>query len=175
MKSAAAALSALLLTTAACAPVIEGGPPIDLPLGLQETAQVGSITMSSAWLDAGEDFADTFSDELHEELRRCMWGTAPIDVRVHIDDIRRADRLGVLLNGDGVHTLSGTVEFVDPADGNRVLGRFPVSVATSAQGRLGGLLGDRQMMVSEEFGRAVCEQAFGRNPRDRGPHNATGG
>lgn len=175
MKSAAAALSALLLTTAACAPVIEGGPPIDLPLGLQETAQVGSITMSSAWLDAGEDFADTFSDELHEELRRCMWGTAPIDVRVHIDDIRRADRLGVLLNGDGVHTLSGTVEFVDPADGNRVLGRFPVSVATSAQGRLGGLLGDRQMMVSEEFGRAVCEQAFGRNPRNRGPHNATGG
>ncbi len=175
MKSAAAALTALLLTTAACAPVIEGGPPIDLPLGLQETAQVGSFTMSSAWLNAEEDFADTFSDELHEELRRCMWGTAPINVRVHIDDVRRADRLGVLLNGDGVHTLSGTVEFVDPADGNRVLGRFPVSVATSAQGRLGGLLGDRQMMVSEEFGRAVCEQAFGRNPRDRGPHNATGG
>ena len=174
MKSAVA-LAALLLTTAACAPVIEGGPPIALPVGLQETAQVGSITMSSDWLNAEEDFAETFSDEVHEELRRCMWGTAPINVRVHIDDIRRADRLGVLLNGDGVHTLSGTVEFVDPAAENRVLGRFPVSVATSAQGRLGGLLGDRQMMVSEEFGRAVCEQAFGRNPRDRGPHNATGG
>ena len=175
MKSAlTAALAAALLTTA-CAPVIEGGPPIALPVGLQETAQVGSITMSSDWLNAEEDFAETFSDEVHEELRRCMWGTAPINVRVHIDDIRRADRLGVLLNGDGVHTLSGTVEFVDPAAENRVLGRFPVSVATSAQGRIGGLLGDRQMMVSEEFGRAVCEQAFGRNPRDRGPHNATGG
>jgi hypothetical protein len=175
MKSAAAALTALLLTTAACAPVIEGGPPIALPIGLQETAQVGSITLSTAWLNAEDDFADTFTDEVREELGRCMWGTAPINVRVHIDDIRRADRLGVLLNGDGVHTLSGTVEFVDPADGNRVLGRFPVSVATSAQGRLGGLLGDRQMMVSEEFGRAVCEQAFGRNPRDRGLHNATAG
>jgi hypothetical protein len=66
-------------------------------------------------------WADTFTDEVREELGRCMWGTAPINVRVHIDDIRRADRLGVLLNGDGVHTLSGTVEFVDPADGNRVL------------------------------------------------------
>lgn len=176
MKSATTAvLAAALLAVTACAPVIEGGPPIALPIGLQETAQVGSITMSSAWLNAEEDFAETFSDEVHEELRRCMWGTAPINVRVHIDDIRRADRLGVLLNGDGVHTLSGTVEFVDPANDNRVLGRFPVSVATSAQGRLGGLLGDRQMMVSEEFGRAVCEQAFGRNPRDRGPHNATGG
>lgn len=176
MKSATTAvLAAALLAVTACAPVIEGGPPIALPIGLQETAQVGSITMSSAWLNAEEDFAETFSEEVHEELRRCMWGTAPINVRVHIDDIRRADRLGVLLNGDGVHTLSGTVEFVDPANDNRVLGRFPVSVATSAQGRLGGLLGDRQMMVSEEFGRAVCEQAFGRNPRDRGPHNATGG
>ena len=176
MKSATTAvLAAALLAFTACAPVIEGGPPIALPIGLQETAQVGSITLSTAWLNAEEDFADTFSDEVREELGRCMWGTAPINVRVHIDDIRRADRLGVLLNGDGVHTLSGTVEFVDPADGDRVVGRFPVSVATSAQGRLGGLLGDRQMMVSEEFGRAVCEQAFGRNPRDRGPHNATGG
>jgi hypothetical protein len=48
-------------------------------------------------------------------------------------------------------------------------------VATGAQGRRGGLLGDRQMMVLEEFGRAVCDQAFGRSPRDRGPHNATAG
>jgi len=176
MKSAAiAALAAALLASAACAPVIQGGPPMDLPPGLQETAQVGSITMSSAWLNAEEDFAETFSDEVHEELRRCMWGTAPINVRVHIDDIRRADRLGVLLNGDGVHTLSGTVEFVDPSRGNQVVGRFPVHVATSAQGRLGGLLGDRQMMVSEEFGRAICDQAFGRNPRDPGLHNATRG
>lgn len=176
MKSVTtAALAAALLASAACAPVIQGGPPIALPPGLQETAQVGSITMSSNWLDAEEDFAETFSDEVHEELRRCMWGTAPIDVRVHIDGMHRADRLGVLLNGDGAHTLSGTVEFVDPSHDNRVVGRFPVSVATSVQGRLGGLIGDRQMMVSEEFGRAVCDQAFGRNPRDRGPHNATQG
>ncbi|HRJ63788.1 hypothetical protein [Brevundimonas sp. UBA2416] len=175
MKSATTAvLAAALLAATACAPVIEGGPPIALPIGLQETAQVGSITLSTGWLDAEEDFSETFSEEVHEELRRCMWGTAPINVRVHVDEMQRAGRLETLFTGDGVHTLSGTVEFVDPAN-NRVLGRFPVSVATSAQGRLGGVLGDRQMMVSEEFGRAVCEQAFGRNPRDRGPHNATGG
>lgn len=170
-----AVTAAALLATTACAPVIEGGPPIALPIGLQETAQIGSITLSTAMLDAEDDFADTFSEEVHEELSRCMWGTAPIDLRVHIDQMQRAGRLETLFNGDGAHTLTGTVEFVDPADGNRVLGRFPVSVATSTQGRVGGLLGDRQMMVSEEFGRAVCEQAFGRNPRDRGPHNATAG
>ena len=170
-----AVAAAALLATTACAPVIEGGPPIALPIGLQETAQIGSITLSTAMLDAEDDFADTFSAEVHEELSRCMWGTAPINLRVHIDQMQRAGRLETLFNGDGAHTLTGTVEFVDPADGNRVLGRFPVSVATSTQGRVGGLLGDRQMMVSEEFGRAVCEQAFGRNPRDRGPHNATAG
>ena len=170
-----AAVAAALRATPACAPVIEGGPPIALPFGLQETAQIGSITLSTAMLDAEDDFADTFSEEVHEELSRCMWGTAPINLRVHIDQMQRAGRLETLFNGDGAHTLTGTVEFVDPADGNRVLGRFPVSVATSTQGRVGGLLGDRQMMVSEEFGRAVCEQAFGRNPRDRGPHNATAG
>ena len=169
-----AAAAAALLSAAACAPVIEGGPPIALPIGLQETAQIGSVTLSTGWLDAEEDFAGTFSEEVHEELSRCMWGTAPINLRVHIDEMQRAGRLETLFTGEGSHTLSGTVEFVDPAN-NRVLGRFPVAVATSAQGRLGGVLGDRQMMVSEEFGRAVCEQAFGRNPRDRGPHNATGG
>ena len=176
MKSPfAAAAVAALLATAACAPVIEGGPPIDLPPGLQETAQIGSITMSSAWLDAEEDFSDTFSEEVREELGRCMHGTAPIDVRIHVERLDRAGRVEMLLNGQGMHTLEGTVEFVDPGRGNLVVGRFPITVATTAGGRIAGLLGDRQMMVSEEFGRSLCEQAFGRNPRDRGPHNATEG
>ena len=176
MKSffAAAALAAVIATSA-CAPVIEGGPPMDLPPGLQETAQVGSITLSTGWLDAEEDFSDTFSEEVREELTRCMHGTAPIDVRIHSDRLERAGRAEMLFNGEGLHALSGTVEFVDPGRDNRVVGRFPVTVATTAGGRFAGLFGDRQMMVSEEFGRSLCDQAFGRNPRDRGPHNATRG
>ncbi len=176
MKSIfAAAAVAALFTIGACAPVIEGGPPMALPPGLQETAQVGSITVSSGWLDAEEDFSETFAEEVREELGGCMHGTAPIDVRIHVERMQRAGRVGMLLNGEGMHTLEGTVEFVDPDRGGRVVGRFPIAVATTAGGRLAGLLGDRQMMVSEEFGRSVCDQAFGRNPRDRGPHNATEG
>jgi len=171
----AVAAVAALIATAACAPVIQGGPPMELPPGLQETAQVGSITMSSGWLDAGEDFSETFSEEVREELGRCMYGTAPIDVRIHVERLERASRAEAVLTGEGMHTLEGTVEFVDPGRDNLVVGRFPISVATTAGGRLAGLLGDRQMMVSEEFGRSVCEQAFGRNPRERGPHNATSG
>lgn len=170
--SVAGLTATALLATSACAPVIEGGPPMALPPGLQETAQVGSITMSSAWLQTEDDFSDTFTEEVREELTQCMHGTSPVNLRIHVDRIQRAGRLEVLLNGDGVHTLSGTVEFVEPGT-RRVLGRVPVSVATSAQGRLGGLLGDRQMMVSEEFGRALCEQAFGRNPRPGGWRDAT--
>ena len=176
MKPAiAAAALAALVAVSACAPVVEGGPPIDLPLALQETAQVGSVTMSSAWLDAEEDFSDTFSEEVREELGQCMYGTAPIDVRIHVERLDRAGRLEMLLNGQGMHTLEGTVEFVDPARGDLVVGRFPISVATTAGGRIAGLLGDRQMMASEEFGRSLCEQAFGRNPRRPGLHNATRG
>lgn len=171
---AAASLTALVAVPA-CAPVVEGGPPMDLPLALQETAQVGAIIVSTGWLDAEEDFSDTFSDEVREELSACMHGTAPIDVRIHVDRLERAERGEVLVRGGGLHLLEGTVEFVDPAHGGRVVGRFPVSVATSAGGRLAGLLGDRQMMVSEEFGRSLCDQAFGRNPRRPGPHNATRG
>jgi len=176
MKSVfAAAAVAALIASSACAPVVEGGPPMELPPGLQETAQVGSITMSSGWLNAEEDFSETFSEEVREELGRCMYGTAPIDVRIHVERLERAGRLDMLLNGQGMHTLEGTVEFVDPGRGDLVVGRFPISVATTAGGRFAGLLGDRQMMVSEEFGRSLCEQAFGRNPRERGPHNATRG
>ena len=176
MKSLfAAAAAAALVAVSACAPVIEGGPPMDLPPGLQETAQVGSITVSSGWLAAEEDFSETFSEEVREELSRCMHGTAPIDIRIHVERMERAGRLEMLQHGDGLHTLEGTVEFVDPGRDNLVVGRFPISVATTAGGRLAGLLGDRQMMVSEEFGRSLCDQAFGRNPRDRGPHNATRG
>jgi len=168
-----AAIAAALTALTACAPVIEGGPPLTLPSGLQETAQIGSITVSSRWLDAESDFVDTFTDEVHEELGRCMWGSYPINLRVHLENLDRAGRVEMLLNGTGRHTLSGTVEFVDPRQGNRLIGRFPVQVCADAGGRLEGLLADRQMVVSEAFGRAVCEEALGRNPRGPAATNAT--
>ena len=164
---------AALLPVVACAPVVEGGPPVALPSGLQETAQICTVTVSTGWLRSEDDFVDTFTDEVREELNRCMWGSYPMNLRVHLEDLDRAGRVEMLLNGAGRHTLSGTVEFVDPRQGNRVIGRFPVQVWADAGGRLEGLLADRQMMVSEAFGRAVCEEAFGRNPRGPAATNAT--
>ena len=177
MKAAIAGVSLLGFSalTAACAPVVQGGRPLDLPPGLMETAQVTSVVMSSDWVNAKSDFADTFVDEVQEELRACAYGTYPLQLRVHVEDVDRAGRLAVLLRGEGVHRLRATAELVDPARGGQIVGRYPIEVGTQAGGRIAGVLGDRQMMVSEEFGRALCEVAFGRNPRRPGPHNATRG
>ena len=170
-------LAALLFSAsvAACAPVIQGGPPMALPSGVMETAHVNTIYMSSDWLQSEDDFSSTFTEEVQEELSQCAWGTYPLDARIHIDDLERAGRLEMLLNGEGQNAMTGTVEFTDPARDNAVVGRYPISVTTSAGNRLTGLIADRQMVVSEAFGRAVCEAAFARNPRRPGLHNATGG
>jgi len=163
-----------LAATAACAPVVQGGPPMALAPEWVEGARVDVIYLSSDWLQSEEDFADTFTDEVREELARCAAGPRRVNLRVHLDDLRRAGRLEVLLNGEGMHTLSGLAEFTDPQSG-AVVGRYPISVATQAGGRLAGLVGDRQMMVSEEWGRALCMEAFGRNPRGPSIANATSG
>lgn len=164
------------LGVTACAGVVEGGPPMPLAPALMETARVDAIYMSSGviWW-AGDDFSDTFTEEVREELSRCATGTYPLNLRLHVDDMRKASRAEVLAYGDGMHSLAAVAEFVDPARGNMVVGRFPIVVGTQAGGRVAGLLGDREMMVSEEYGRALCDEAFGRNPRAPGPHNATRG
>jgi hypothetical protein len=173
MKRLFAAL--MLSASAACTPVVQGGPPMDLPPGLAETARVTSVVLSSEWLDAEDDFSETFSEEVMEELDICAYGTYPVQVRVHVEDLERAGRLAVLLRGDGEHRLRAVAELVDPARPGQILGRYPIEVSISAGGRIAGLAGDRQMIVSEAFGRALCDAAFARNPRRPGLHNATGG
>ena len=157
----------------ACTTVVQGGPPMPLSPELVSTARVDMITMSSAWLPAEDDFSDTFTDEVREELSRCATGSRPLNLRLHVDDLERADRLQGLLTGTGRHFLAATAEFTDPARDNAVVGRFPVTVEAPVTGRVAGALADRQMVVSEAWARELCLEAFGRNPRVPGPHNAT--
>jgi hypothetical protein len=163
-----------VLASAACAPVIEGGPPMDLPPGLAETASIGTITLSTGWLEAEDDVGETFIEEVGEEMRTCAYGTWPLDLRLHIEDLDREGRLTMAVRGQGSHRARGTAELVDPRTGT-VVGRYPLEVEVDAGGRVAGLFGDRQMMVAEAFGRALCDAAFDRNPRRPGPHNATRG
>ncbi len=168
----AAAAFLTLSVTAACAPVVEGGPPLALPPGLAETASIGTITLSTGWLQAEDDVGDTFIEEVGEEMRTCAYGTWPLDLRLHIEDLDREGRLTMAVRGQGSHYARGIAELVDPRSGT-VVGRYPLEVEVDAGGRVAGIFGDRQMIVAEAFGRALCDAAFARNPRRPGPHNAT--
>lgn len=166
-------LSLAPLCLVACAPVVQGGPPMPLSPDLVNGARVDVITMSSGWLQSEEDFSDTFTDEVREELTRCATGSRPLNLRLHVDDLERAGRLEGLVGGGGRHFLAATAEFTDPARDDLVVGRFPITVEAPTSGGLAGVLADRQMVVSEAWARELCREAFGRNPRTPGPHNAT--
>ena len=155
---------AALAIMAGCAPVTAGGPPLALSPELVSGARVDTIYMSSEWLRSEEDFSDTFTEEVREELTLCATGPKRLDLRVHLDDLRRGSRLDEVLRGEAEQQLSGLVEFVDRGSG-AVVGRYPIAVSTRTQGRLAAAVADRQMVVSEAFGRELCRQAFGRNPR----------
>ena len=62
------ALGAAALFVSACAPVIRNGPPSPLWPALMETARIDTILVSTGWLNVEDDFVDTFSDEVREEL-----------------------------------------------------------------------------------------------------------
>ena len=169
-----ALLTAALLLCAGCAPVIQGGAPLDLPPGLAETASVGTVHVSTGWVNATDDFAATFADEVDEEMQACAYGTYPLDLRIHVEEVHRAGRVQMALTGEGEHEIRAVAELFDPRR-NQIMGRYPLVVRVDAGGRLAGVLGDRQMIAAEAFGRALCDAAFSRNPRRPGPHNATAG
>ena len=163
MRAGLIAAAAALLGGCTAARVV-GGPPMSLAPEFVEGASVAAIYLSTNWLESEPDFSDTFTDELREELTLCATGPPRLDVRVHLDDLRRGQRLEEVLRGEAEQQLSGLVEFVDHRT-NTVVGRYPIAVSTRTQGRLAAAVADRQMVVSEAFGRELCRQAFGRNPR----------
>ena len=156
------ATSALLiaLSLPGCAPVVRGGPALALPPEVALSARVTSLTMSSDWMRANDDFAATFNEEMLSQLSRCARGSRPLHLRIYIEDYDRAGRIETLIDGEGVHRMKGIAELVDPARGGQVVGRYPLEVAVDAGGRVGGLVGDREMMVSRGFASALCDVAF---------------
>jgi hypothetical protein len=158
---------------AGCAPSVIGGAPVVLSPELAAGSRVDVIWMSSDWLRSEPDFSDTFTDELREELTLCADGARALNLRVHIDDLRRGGRLDAALGGVSAHSVSGVVEFVDPRT-RAVVGRYPIQVAAGTTNPLAALVADRQMVISEAFAREVCRQAFGRNPRGHPLTRATG-
>jgi hypothetical protein len=156
LRVLAAAFAAL--STAACVSTT-GVERVDLDPSLAAQSRIGAISMTSGWLQSEEDFSDTFVEAVREHTNRCATGPKKLNLRLHVDEVRRADRLDTVLHG-GEHRLAAIAELVDPAT-RAVVGRYPIAVAVDAGTPLAALLADRQVLVSDAFGAELCRQAFG--------------
>lgn len=173
MRVAVSAVGAMALLCA-CASSVVGGPPMRLPAELAQGARIDVISMDSDWLRTNEDFSGTFTDEIREELDLCATGPRRLNMSVRVEDLRLGNRAQGVLNGRSEHHLSGVVEFVEP-ETRAIVGRYHLSVAAGTESGIEALVADRQMVVSEAFGRELCLQAFGRNPRGHPLTRSTGG
>lgn len=159
---AALAASAAALTLSACATTATtGGPLQPLPVELAEASRIDSLIMTSEWVAANEDFGPTFSDAVLDRTRRCFRGERPLQLRVHVTEVRRADRALTVLNGRGVHEISALAEYKDLATG-QIVGRELVALEVDAGGPFEALFEGRQLKVSDAFGQAICDRAFER-------------
>ena len=77
----------------ACASVEVGGAPIALSPAMAEQARIGSVTTTTGWLDAEDDFADTFNDEVLNEMGLCAGGRHRLNLNIHVEALSRAPRL----------------------------------------------------------------------------------
>jgi len=158
LRVLAAPLAALSL--AACATVTSGTTPLPLDRELAASSHVDLVVMSSSWLRVEEDFSDTFTEALQENLRDCATGPRKLTLRVHVHDVHREERVAAAVAG-GEHEIRGVAEFVDPVS-KAVVGRYPLHLAVDAGRSWEALLSDRQLMVSDAFATELCRQAFGR-------------
>lgn len=154
----AAASAALMLT--ACATATVGSQRLDIDPALARDSHVDVVRMTSEWVRAEEDFTDTFTDAVLDNVRHCATGPNKLDLNIHVIGVRREGRLVSVLEG-GSHELAAIAELVDPRT-QAVVGRYPIHVAVDAGRPIEALFSDRQLMVSDAFATELCRQAFGR-------------
>lgn len=201
--SAAGILAALVVSACAATPVphVRGGAPFALDSARIDQVRIDRIDVEAApavldrfasyrgqddvfedrtdpaWSRdpfTSFDFSSTVETELREELSGCAAGPRPLNAVVLIDELRLDERLRSLADGRGFDVMIGTVELVDPASG-AIVARYRIQSGTNSGGLLTRILSDRAANAAEEFGRALCMEAFGRNPRPPAILNGTRG
>lgn len=125
--------------------------------------------------EADSDFRTDFEFELRQELKLCATGPRRLDAVILVDNLVYDDRLRSLVDGKGHDLVGGVVELTDPALNNQVVARYRIEAGTNSGGLLTRILGDRLDAMAEEFGRALCMEAFGQNPRGHPILNTTRG
>lgn len=144
----------------ACASVDVGGAPMALSPAMAEQARIGTVTTTTGWLDAEDDFADTFNDEVLNEMGLCAGGRHRLNLSIHVEALSRAPRLAILAGDRAEHRMRATAELRDPAQGGQVVGRYPLVVTVDAGAGVLDALMDRQAVTSHAFAQALCDAAF---------------
>lgn len=118
------------------------------------------------------ELEDDVSFELRQELNRCASGGRRVDAVVRLDHVAYGGRALSSSQDRNLDVLTGVAELIDPAD-QSVLARYPIEVGTYSGGLARRVFSDRLDTLAEEFGRALCVEAFGRNPRPHRVQNST--
>lgn len=159
-KIVLAALAALSLCVPASARGRIEGPPIELPPEIAREARVDVIRMSSNWINAREDFSDTFQWQVGAYLNRCAKGPRKLTLRTHVFDVSKEDPVGRLFDR-GEHKMAAVAEFVDRKS-KQVVGRYYFGLGVDSGGFLKALVAEPELMLSEAYGKTLCEVAFSR-------------
>lgn len=202
MRHARTALLAVALGLAGSAcvtiPEVADGAPFDLPaqtrdqIGLRYVMVQATPAVVLGYSEATDpdyrvgvidDERETALEsdvrsEVENELRRCATGDRLVDATIRVDRLGYDGRPGSLIDGNGIDEMSAVVEFVEPGAGGSqpegpVVARYRVSVGARSGDLIERVAGDRISHAAEELGRALCMQAFGRNPRPPGIQNST--
>ncbi len=160
MKSVLAALAAVSLCVPAAAAKPISGPPIEIPPELAREARVDVIRMSTNWIEAREDFSDTFNWQVSAYLNRCAKGPRKLTLRTHIFDLSKEDPVGRLFDR-GEHKMAAVAEFVDRKS-RQVVGRYYFGLGVDSGGFLKALVAEPELMLSEAYGKHLCRAAFER-------------
>ena len=155
-----AAIAVLVLGAPAAARGPISGPQIEMSPKIARDARVDVIRMSSSWIQAKEDFSDTFQWQVGAHLNRCAKGARKLTLRTHIYDLSKEDSVGRLFQR-GEHNLAAVAEFVDRKS-KAVVGRYYFDLGVDSGGFLKALVAEPELMLSEAYGKHMCAEVFGR-------------
>jgi hypothetical protein len=134
------------------------GPAIDLPAEIAADAQVDVIRMSTDWLNAREDFSDTFDWQVGAHLRQCAKGKRKLTLRTHIPDLRKEDLIGRLFRR-GEHQMLAAAELIDRKS-KAVVARYYFDLGVDSGAFAKALVAEPELMLSQAYGKELCAQAF---------------
>lgn len=152
-----AAALAGLLSACAVSPV----KPLssDLAAGQVKTLRVTTVDVSVKSATAPASLAPTLRSAILGATNRCALGSAPITLRVSVENFKTQEGAATFFLGGQVQ-LAGLVSLVDPAS-NAVRAEYYVDQVRSGGGIIGlAHLSDAENNLSREFAESICKEVF---------------